>query len=82
MDYKQLQATYSYLVKAGLTASVGADGTIVDPLAAYFNSLKPKTPSGSGEASGSASSSESSGGDSPSGTNTTPEGSVNVGLVY
>ena len=77
VDYKQLQGAFSYLVKAGLTASVGSDGNVIDPVAAYFASLKPKTPAGSGEASGG-----EDGGDSPSGSNITPEGTVNVGLVY
>ena len=78
VDYRQLQAMYSYLVNAGLIASVGPDGNIVDPVLAYFASLKPKAPSGSGTASGG---NEEQGGDSPPGGSTS-EGSVNVGLLY
>jgi len=77
VDYKQLQGLYSYLVSAGLIASVGPDGNIVDPVMAYLASLKPKPPSGSGTASGGS----EEGGDTTT-TNSTTEGSVNVGLLY
>ena len=77
VDYKQLQGIYSYLVTAGLIASVGPDGNIIDPVMAYFASLKPKPPTGSGTASGG----DDDGGDLAS-DNTTSEGNVSVGLLY
>jgi len=77
VDYKQVQGLYSYLVKAGLIASVGPDGNVIDPVMSYLASLKPKPPAGSGTASGAS----QDGGDSAS-DNSTSEGNVSVGLLY
>ena len=77
VDCKQANGMYSYMVSAGLIATVGSDGKIVDPVMSYMSNLKPKLPSGSGVASGG-----SEGGGDSSSENSTSEGSVNVGLVY
>ena len=71
---------YGFLVTAGNDGKLGLDGGVLDPVAAYLASLKPKAPVGSGTATGT---DDGDSADNVAGTTVTDsDSSVNVGLYY
>ena len=66
---------YSYMVGTRTFGRMGPDGNPIDPVFGYLTGLKPKSPVGSGKATGNDEG-------EPTSNSSGPEGSINVGLLY